>query len=445
MHCISWVPERSYPPAHNASANALWCLDQARHQRFDMARRIPGLVLIGAGLTMPFLPWVLLSLGLVNDGRPFQFFRLWVTPAGLVCMLFGSVALVVDRFRSPPRRDSAMRRLWARWGLSPWHSEALFIAFGVCLLALPSVIIDLGFGNRAFGWFSIAIWVWPPGVYCAVFGVAVGIASFIGRSSQEVGCKFCTGCGHQIQGLLGSRCPDCGSPVDSEQGNGTNGESTACGGENGELALLADLSVKPARLGAKTFLLCSLVLGWGLSYCALTFTGRGGFGGGWLLPLDVSFAPALLIIEVWGHWYLRDWVSYLLPAQYLLYGVILVIARPRAWGGATLVLLFVGHYLCIAFVLAGPYRYSNAFARFDIAWSHVPGAVAVWAASFVLAFVGAMWFMLGPDARRLRLGRGLCCRKCGYLLHGLTEPRCPECGTAFDPGKSRATDERQGR
>ncbi|RJP36293.1 MAG: hypothetical protein C4547_07575 [Phycisphaerales bacterium] len=24
------------------------------------------------------------------------------------------------------------------------------------------------------------------------------------------------------------------------------------------------------------------------------------------------------------------------------------------------------------------------------------------------------------------------CRKCGYLLRGLPEPRCPECGTAFD-------------
>lgn len=25
------------------------------------------------------------------------------------------------------------------------------------------------------------------------------------------------------------------------------------------------------------------------------------------------------------------------------------------------------------------------------------------------------------------------CGKCGYLLFGLTEPRCPECGTGFDP------------
>jgi hypothetical protein len=25
------------------------------------------------------------------------------------------------------------------------------------------------------------------------------------------------------------------------------------------------------------------------------------------------------------------------------------------------------------------------------------------------------------------------CVKCGYLLYGLTQPRCPECGTPFDP------------
>jgi len=29
--------------------------------------------------------------------------------------------------------------------------------------------------------------------------------------------------------------------------------------------------------------------------------------------------------------------------------------------------------------------------------------------------------------------RGVQCFRCGYLLMGLTEPRCPECGTPFDP------------
>ncbi len=29
--------------------------------------------------------------------------------------------------------------------------------------------------------------------------------------------------------------------------------------------------------------------------------------------------------------------------------------------------------------------------------------------------------------------RAFTCRDCGYDLHGLPEPRCPECGSAFDP------------
>jgi Leucine-rich repeat (LRR) protein len=29
------------------------------------------------------------------------------------------------------------------------------------------------------------------------------------------------------------------------------------------------------------------------------------------------------------------------------------------------------------------------------------------------------------------------CRKCGYVLNGLPEPRCPECGQAFDPARRR--------
>ncbi len=28
------------------------------------------------------------------------------------------------------------------------------------------------------------------------------------------------------------------------------------------------------------------------------------------------------------------------------------------------------------------------------------------------------------------------CHQCGYHLRGLTEPRCPECGTAFTPPSS---------
>jgi len=45
------------------------------------------------------------------------------------------------------------------------------------------------------------------------------------------------------------------------------------------------------------------------------------------------------------------------------------------------------------------------------------------------AVVG-LWRSLRRGARR-RSGR---CVQCGYLLTGLPEPRCPECGQVYDPG-----------
>ncbi len=38
------------------------------------------------------------------------------------------------------------------------------------------------------------------------------------------------------------------------------------------------------------------------------------------------------------------------------------------------------------------------------------------------------------------LPAGTCCRACGYPLAGIPEPRCPECGRAFDPGDPRTFD-----
>jgi hypothetical protein len=38
--------------------------------------------------------------------------------------------------------------------------------------------------------------------------------------------------------------------------------------------------------------------------------------------------------------------------------------------------------------------------------------------------------------------RAFTCKECGYDLHGLTEPRCPECGHAFDPAERQRILER---
>ncbi len=41
--------------------------------------------------------------------------------------------------------------------------------------------------------------------------------------------------------------------------------------------------------------------------------------------------------------------------------------------------------------------------------------------------------------------RAFCCRKCGYELEGLPLPRCPECGTGFDPEEKQRIEERIGQ
>lgn len=51
---------------------------------------------------------------------------------------------------------------------------------------------------------------------------------------------------------------------------------------------------------------------------------------------------------------------------------------------------------------------------------HLPCAVALSAA----ACLG--WVLTWLDARRGDYETR--CRRCGYILRGLTEPRCPECG-----------------
>lgn len=56
----------------------------------------------------------------------------------------------------------------------------------------------------------------------------------------------------------------------------------------------------------------------------------------------------------------------------------------------------------------------------------------LWLATMLLAAYPAATFVRGP-LRRWRRRRNGSCVNCGYTLRGLTEPRCPECSTEFDP------------
>lgn len=49
---------------------------------------------------------------------------------------------------------------------------------------------------------------------------------------------------------------------------------------------------------------------------------------------------------------------------------------------------------------------------------------------FLMAPVASIAVVCRPGCTRYAPGE---CRRCGYLLYGLPDPRCPECGTPFDP------------
>jgi len=81
--------------------------------------------------------------------------------------------------------------------------------------------------------------------------------------------------------------------------------------------------------------------------------------------------------------------------------------------------------------------------RFTYKWRLFTG---LWTAAdlLLLVLVGRAWLALPrkavspelPEYIRtcLRVSRGrLRCNKCGYDLRGQTVPRCPECGTEFEP------------
>ncbi len=88
-------------------------------------------------------------------------------------------------------------------------------------------------------------------------------------------------------------------------------------------------------------------------------------------------------------------------------------------------LLIVG----TALLIAGFFGALNATGVAD-SWGFGLGlalgilSLGVTAFGLVLGNLGWAWFSLHKEGE---------CRRCGYDLRGLTEPRCPECFTKFDP------------
>jgi predicted nucleic acid-binding Zn ribbon protein len=98
-----------------------------------------------------------------------------------------------------------------------------------------------------------------------------------------------------------------------------------------------------------------------------------------------------------------------------------LVARYR-WAWAIGVAHFALPFIMFAMVASysmGPLRARPAFL-----WADAVFLVVIAPLSIIGCYRGA--------AIRRPVHPALC-RECGYPLHGLTEPRCPECGMAFDP------------
>jgi hypothetical protein len=110
--------------------------------------------------------------------------------------------------------------------------------------------------------------------------------------------------------------------------------------------------------------------------------------------------------------------------------------------GFLFTLLFASVQLVYAAMsFAGPLGRSVPSWLWEVLWTRDDEGWLIWywaasiAAVFVMLYVA---HRLGPVVRRLE---GKCVR-CGYMLRGLPESRCPECGTPFNPAD---LEERRGR
>ncbi len=86
---------------------------------------------------------------------------------------------------------------------------------------------------------------------------------------------------------------------------------------------------------------------------------------------------------------------------------------------------------------SGYYRTATGDLRGQSARTRLLWRTLAYFAGSVVSAAGLVACFRGIRAAEFGLRRlGPYCRKCSYLLRGLTEPRCPECGTPFEPPRA---------
>lgn len=106
----------------------------------------------------------------------------------------------------------------------------------------------------------------------------------------------------------------------------------------------------------------------------------------------------------------------------------------HAKGEVVFILLSLLNVMLFLLAFAGKVAEARDPTLFDSPWADV---IAVYALGFLgtwpLALLAGIIQTVLSANRKPSGERSMYCLKCGYILQGLLEHRCPECGQPFDP------------
>ena len=93
----------------------------------------------------------------------------------------------------------------------------------------------------------------------------------------------------------------------------------------------------------------------------------------------------------------------------------------------------VAIFATIAYSLSAATMHGLVVGRWTVRALLLDLTSVMWVAVLGYVVVVRLTILFVKPVRRVGVAPGLRCHQCGYLLTGLLEPRCPECGRPFDP------------